>query len=87
MLNLQSGDRVEFFFEDGPTSTICATVDRLLTDQDEGMGVQVEEYIALWIEITVDEPSGMDPKQVLLFGTDLQYRLNGRVVTLRLKNA
>ena len=49
------------------------------------MGVEVEEYVARWIEITVDEPSGMDPKQVLLFGTDLQYRLNGRAVTLRLE--
>ena len=87
MLNLQSGDRVDFSFEDAPTTTICATVGRLLTDQDEGMGVEIEDYIALWIEITVDEPSDMDPKQVLLFGTDLQYRLNGRPVALRLKNA
>ena len=85
MLNLQSGDRVEFSYEDGPTTTIiCATVDRLLTDQDEGMDVEIEDYIARWIEITVDEPSDMDPKQVLLFGTDFQYRLNGRPITLRL---
>ena len=83
MLNLQFGDRVEFSFEDAPTTTICATVGRLLTDQDEGMGVEVEEYITRWIEITVDEPSDVDPKQVLLFGTDFQYRLNGRRVTLR----
>ena len=86
MVNLQSGDRVEFSFEDGPTTTICATVDRLLTDQDEGMGVEIEDH-ARCIEITVDEPSDMHPKQVLLFGTDLQYRLNGRPVTLRLKDA
>ena len=51
------------------------------------MGVEVEDYIAHWIEITVDEPGDVDPKQVLLFGTDLQYRLNGRPVTLRLKDA
>ena len=87
MLNLRSGDRVEFSYEDGPTTTICATVDRLLTDQDEGMGVEIEDYIARWIEITVDEPSDMDTKQVLLFGADFQYRLNGRPVTLRLKDA
>jgi hypothetical protein len=87
MLNLQSGDRIEFSFEDGPTTKICATVDGLLTDQDEGMGVEIEDYIARWIEITLDEPSDMDPKQILLFGTDLQYRLNGRPVTLRLKDA
>jgi len=58
MLNLQPSDRVEFSFEDGPTTTICATVDRLLTDQDGGMDVEIEDYIARWIEITVDEPSG-----------------------------
>jgi len=87
MLNLQSGDRVELSFEEGPTTTICATVGRLLTDHDEGMGVEIEEYIVRWIEITLDQPSHMDPKQVLLFGTDLQYRLNGRPVTVRLKLA
>jgi len=87
MLNVQSGDRVELFYEDGPAAIICATVGRLLTDRDEGMGIEIEDYIACWIEITVDEPSDMDAKQVLLFGTDFQYRLNGRPVTLRLRNA
>jgi len=83
MLNLQFGDRVEFSFEDAPTTTICATVGRLLTDQDEGMGVEVEEYITRWIEITVDEPSNMDAEGVVLLGSDFEYRLDGRRVTLR----
>jgi hypothetical protein len=47
------------------------------------MGIEVEEYIACWMEITVDEPSDMDAKQVVLLGTDFQCRLNGRPVTLR----
>ena len=47
------------------------------------MGIEVDEYIAWWIEITVDEPSDMDANQVVLLGTDFQYRLNGRRVTLR----
>jgi hypothetical protein len=47
------------------------------------MGTEVEDYTACWIEITVDEPSDMDAQQVLLFGTDFQYRLNGRPITLR----
>ena len=47
------------------------------------MGSEVEDYTACWIEITVDEPSDMDAKQVVLLGTDFQYRLNGRPVTLR----
>jgi hypothetical protein len=55
----------------------------LLSDREEGMGVEVEDYIACWIEITVDEPCDMDAKQVVLLGTDFQYRLNGRRVTVR----
>ena len=62
---------------------MCATVARLLSDREEGMGVEVEDYTACWIEITVDEPNDMDAQQVVLLGTDLQYRLNGRRVTLR----
>ena len=83
MLNLQSGDRIELLYEDAPATTIRATVGRLLTDRDEGLGLEVEVYAACWIEITVDEPSGMDARQVVLLGTDFQYRLNGRRVTLR----
>lgn len=83
MLNLESGDRIELFYEDAPASAICATVGRLLTDRDEGMSTEVEDYTACWIEITVDEPSDMDAKQIVLLGTDFQYRLNGRPVTLR----
>ncbi|HWG58450.1 MAG TPA: hypothetical protein VN661_05325 [Candidatus Acidoferrales bacterium] len=82
MLNLQSGDRIELFYDDSPAA-IRATVGRLLTDRDEGMGVEIEEYIACWIEITVDPPSDIDPNQVVLLGTDFEYRLNGRRVTLR----
>ena len=88
MLNLECGDRIELFYEDTPgedtpATTICATVARLLSDREEGMGVEVEDYIACWIEITVDEPSDRDAKQVVLLGTDCQYRLNGRRVTVR----
>jgi len=83
MLNLQAGDRIELFYEDAPAMVIRATVGRFLSDRDEGMGVAVEDYVACWIEITVDEPSEMDAKQVVLLNTDFQYRLNGRRVTLR----
>ena len=83
MLDLQCGDRIELFYEDAPATTICATVGRLLTDRDEGMGIEVEDYAAYWIEISVDEPGDMDAKQVVLLGADFQYWLNGRCVTLR----
>jgi hypothetical protein len=54
-----------------------------MTDRDEGMGIEVEDYIACWMEITVVEPGDMDLKQVVLLGTDFQCLLNGRRVTLR----
>lgn len=36
MLNLESGDRIELFYEDAPATAIRATVGRLLSDREEG---------------------------------------------------
>ena len=83
MLDLQPGDRIELFYEDAPETRMSARVGHLLTDQDEGMGREVEDYVALWIEIDVDEASDTDANQVVLLGTDFQYRLNGRPVSIR----
>ena len=51
------------------------------------MGIEVEDYTACWIEITVDEPSDMDAKQVVLLGTDFQYWLNGSRLTITVRNS
>lgn len=83
MLELKPGDRIELSYEDSPDKKIRASVGRLVTDREKGMASEVEDYTACWIEITLDEPSDMDAKQVVLFGTDFLYRLNGRGVTLR----
>lgn len=83
MIELQSGDRIELFYEDDPATTIRATVGRLLTDREEEMGLEVDEYVACCVEITVEEPSDRDANQIVLLGTDFQYRLNGRRITLR----
>ena len=85
MLNLESGDHIELLYDDSPATTIRATVGRLLSDRDEAMGIEADDYIACWIEITVDESSDSDANQVVLLGTDFQYWLNGRRVTLRMK--
>jgi hypothetical protein len=37
--NLESGNRIELFYEDFPEATIRATVNRLLSDRDEGMAI------------------------------------------------
>lgn len=83
MIDLRTGDRIELFYEDAPATLIRATVGRLLTDRDEGMGVEVENYIACWAEAAVDQLSGADAKQTLLLGADFRYHLNGRPVTIK----
>ena len=85
MLDLQSGDRIELFYEDDPSTTIRATVSRLLSDREEGMGIEIEDYTACWIEIAVEESNERNGNLVVLLGTDFQYRLNGRQVTVRLR--
>ena len=83
MIDLRTGDRIELRYEDAPATIIRATVGRLLTDRDEGMGVEVEDFVACWVETTVDKSSDADGKPVLLLGTDFRYRLNGRPVTIK----
>jgi hypothetical protein len=83
MINLESGDQIELFYEDAPATAIRATVGRLLTNRDEGLGPEAVDFVACWIEITVDEPNDKDAIQVLWLGTDSQYRLDGRPVAIR----
>ena len=39
MRSLESGDRIELFYEDSPEATIRATVNHSLSDRDEEMGL------------------------------------------------
>jgi hypothetical protein len=39
MLNLESGDRIDLLYEGSSEATIRATVNCLLSDRDEGMGL------------------------------------------------
>ena len=79
MAHLQSRDRVELSYEDEPSTAISATIDRLLNRHDEGTSAEIEDYTAMWIEIIVDELNETDARQVVLLGSDLKYRLNGRL--------
>jgi hypothetical protein len=83
MLDLASGDRIEIVFEDSPATAIRGTVARVMTDSESGMGAEVQNYIACWAEISVDEPGDGPAQHVIQLCTDFQCRLNGRTVTLR----
>jgi hypothetical protein len=93
MLDLVVGDHIELIYEDSPQTVVHATVSRILTDQDEGMGLEVEDYIACWFEIDMTGIEGEHATQISLradawasavtLGTDFKYSFNGRHVTVR----
>jgi hypothetical protein len=92
MPDLAVGDHIELLYEDSPQTVMRATVSRILTDQDEGMGPEVGDYVACWFEIDMTGVEGEDAKQISLradawasamtLGTDFKYSLNGRHVTV-----
>jgi hypothetical protein len=76
------GDRITLTFDDTPSDRITATVSRILSDREEGLGPEVEDYIAYWLEICCEgETDPMICNVVLL--TTGRYWLDGRFVTLR----
>lgn len=83
MTDLRVGDQIELLYEDSPQAVMRATVSRILTDQDEGMGPEIEDYVACWFEIELMGIEGESPKQTVTLGTDFKYSLNGRHVTVR----
>jgi hypothetical protein len=93
MPDLVVGDHIELLYEDSPQTVMHATVSRILTDRDEGMGPEVEDYVACWLEINMTRIEGEHATQISLradawalamtLGTDFKYSLNGRHVTVR----
>jgi hypothetical protein len=83
MTDLIAGDQIELVYEDSPQTVMRATVNRILTDEDEGMGPEIEDYVACWFEIELVGIEGEGAKQIVTLGTDFKYSLNGRHVTVR----
>ena len=82
METLNPGDRIRITFLDTPAETVEATVCSTLSDQQEGLGPEIEEYVACWLEVsyaTCDDPSS---RHSVALGTDFQYTLDGRKLTI-----
>ena len=77
---LSAGDRISLTFQDTPDAAITATVLRTLTDQEEGLSPEAEDYVASWIELQCD---GADCSSTVVFMTDDRYLLDGRHVAIR----
>jgi hypothetical protein len=82
MEDLFVGDRITLRFDDTPRDQITATVVRTLSDKEEGLGPEIENYVACWFEISREgDPRGAIDNVVLL--TTGRYSLDGRLVTIR----
>jgi hypothetical protein len=82
MEDLFAGDRINLIFDDIPREQMTATVTRTLSDKEEGMGPEVEDYVACWIEIALDGETSPTMSNVVLL-TDCRYSLDGQFVTIR----
>lgn len=76
------GDRISLTFDDIPRDQITATVTRTLSDREEGLGPEIEDYVACWIEISRDGDTRPTISNAVLL-TNFRYSLDGRFVTIR----
>ena len=82
MEDLFAGDRISLIFDDIPGEQITATVSRTLSDREEGLGPEIEDYVAYWVEITLDGQTRQTMCNVIML-TTCRYSLDGRFVTIR----
>lgn len=82
MEDLFAGDRISLTFDDTPCDQITATVSRTLSDTEEGLGPESEDYICYWLEIC---PEGDLPGAInnVVLMTNGRYACDGRFVTIR----
>ncbi len=75
------GDRIALTFDDIPRDQITARVTRKLSDTQEGLSPEIEDYVDYWLEISCDGDKRGTICNVLLLTTG-QYWFDGRYVTI-----
>jgi len=83
MNELQPGDRIDIVFVDGLEQPARGTVSRFLSDQQEGLSPEAENYVSCWMEISIDHLENVAHTQSIMFCTDWKYYLDGREVKIR----
>ena len=82
MNDLQPGDQIDIAFADAPERFTRATVNRLLSDEQEGLSPEAEDYCFVWLEISLDNQDPLPRTQTIVFGTDWRYYMDGREVKI-----
>ena len=83
MNDLQLGDQIDIVFADAPRHSVRGTVTRLLSDQQEGLSSEAEDYVFCWLEISPEDQGTLSQTQTIMFGADWKYYMDGREVKIR----
>ena len=83
MNDLQPGDQIDIVFADAPSQSVRATVTRFLSDQQEGLSPEAEDYVFCWLEICPEDQGTLSQTQTITFGADWKYYMDGREVEIR----
>jgi hypothetical protein len=83
MNNLQPGDQIDIVFADAPGQSARATVSRFLSDQQEGLSPEAEDYVFCWLELSPEHQGTFAQTQTIVLGADWKYYMDGREVEIR----
>ena len=83
MNDLQPGDQIDIVFADTPGQSSRATVSRFLSDQQEGLSREAEDYVLCWLEINSECQGASGQPQTIMLGSDWKCYIDGREVEIR----
>ena len=85
--SIKIGQRFKFnVSSDNPTQERQAVVTRVLSNREEGLGLEVDFYLAYWVEAYELPETEAPTTLVFERGIDGNVYLDGRVVTITLLN-
>jgi len=83
MNDLRVGDQIDIVFADAPGHSARATVTRFLSDQQEGLSPEAEDYVFCWMEISPEHQGNLAQTQTIMLRADWKYYMDGREVEIR----
>ena len=83
MNDLQPGDQIDIVFADAPGQASRATVNRLLSNGQEGLSPEAEDYVFCWLEISLEHQGILAQTQTIALRADWKYYMDGRQVEIR----
>ena len=83
MTTFSPGDRVELTFTDDPSRPVEVIICSALSDEQEGLSPEIEDYVACWLKVSFGSCEEDKERRSISFGTDFRYSMDGRELALR----